>query len=189
MTKLYKKDKRLTKVQWKLVSENVKLVNFSIKMFGKNYPKIYKDIDTYKESAMLALINSARKYNTEIGFQFSTYAVTSILRQLKNTYKKMENNPTKSFEDFGEDLSSINNISCKNGDILDDLILKERKDILQDIIKNSPQKVKDIIKMRFQDNLNYTEIGDNLSVSRETARIYCKEAIIYLSKKMREKNI
>lgn len=72
-----------------LVSDNLKLVHACAHKFsstGFDYDELYS-------AGCIGLVKAAKKFDTARGFQFSTYAVTVILGEIKQLFR--ENNPVK----------------------------------------------------------------------------------------------
>lgn len=75
-----------------MVEENMGLVYKAVTLFGTkylnmNHPCISRD--DLVQSASLALINAADKFNPEKGVEFSTYAMTAMRNELFMQYQKM----------------------------------------------------------------------------------------------------
>jgi len=173
------KDIKLSKRRWNLVTKHEKLVDVTIKSLSNKIPSLKADIDEYKEAATWALINSANKFDFKRDTQFSTYAITSIRREIINKAKQnaLKNKRFRNIEDDIEPFSTDNNT-------LDKMIDVEALLALKGVCKSLPEKDKKIVRMRFVEGKTFEEIGRELQVTREMARVYYKQMLGRIEKQL-----
>ena len=166
----------MSKRRWELVTDNESLVNVTLKSMTHKIPSLNEDPDDYREAATWALISAARKFDFNRNIQFSTYAITSIKREIIKKYKKNAQNKKRFKErDLSQD-SSFEPFTSQCG-TLDNMIKREDIIRLKRVLKNLPEKYKKIVKMRFSEGKTFVEIGDEFDVTKEMARVYCKKAL------------
>ncbi|MFW6173770.1 MAG: sigma-70 family RNA polymerase sigma factor [Elusimicrobiota bacterium] len=192
-----RRDTKLSDKRWKLVQENMHLVNTVIRYFKKKFPIIQNDLDKYEEAATWGLIHAARKYDFERKeAEFSTYALTAMRRDVAHAIKLnyRYNNRFKSRDAYQEILNdqgidcSQDNLVSEKRDILEDVICREEINLIREIISQAPDKEKKVIRMRFFEDKTYAEIGEEFGVTREMARIYCNQALEYFTKEIKKAN-
>lgn len=191
------RDTKLSDDRWRLVEDNIHLVDTILSYFRKRFPIIKGDLDTYEEAATWGLIHAARKYDfNRKEAEFATYALTAMRRDIARAIKlnRRHNDRFKSRDAYQEILDDQgfdcpqDNLVSEDRDILEDIICREEIDIIREIIDQAPEKEKKIIQMRFFEDKTYAEIGEEFEVTREMARIYCNQALEYFTKEMKKTN-
>jgi RNA polymerase sigma factor (sigma-70 family) len=184
------RDKKLSNKQWELVNNNLNLVENTLNTFKKEYYSANEDLDEYREAGLEGLIHASRKYNSSKNIKFSTYAITAIHRDMLRTHfdRKKRKERFNSREDFQENVEKNtfeNTIDKKSVNILNCIISREDINVIRAIIRKSPNKHKEIFRLRFIEEKTLKEIGEHFGVTREMARIYCLNTIKYFSEKMK----
>jgi RNA polymerase sigma factor (sigma-70 family) len=173
---------KLSQERWKLVTENLHLVDKVLFYLLPKYKNISKDIDEYREIATEALIHSARKFDfSRKTAKFSTYAITAIKRDVIKKYRRNAQLKCKflSKDEFQENFfNDSEDMFCSNDiDILENLENQEQINELKEIIKNLPEKEIKIIQLYIFENKTFSQIGKFFNVSREMARLYYKNIL------------
>ena len=176
----------MSKRRWDLVIENENLVTITLKSMSKKLSYINNDLDDYREAATWALINSARKYDFNRNVKFTTYALTSIRREVIHKYK-INLQTKKRFKEQNisrEDDQSTLEPYVSETNILDNMIYDEELVEVKNVFRNLPEKYRKIISMRFSEGKTFEEIGDEFDVTREMARVYYKKALSLIENKL-----
>ena len=187
-----KRDYDLSEEKWQLVVDNIKLVDMVFRYFSSKFPSANEDIDDYIEAGTWGLIHAARNFDSSRNVKFVTYAFKAIRRDMSRVFnankKRKERFVSREamVDNYDEgDNTSDQFVPVVESNILEDLIGQERIDAIMSIIKKAPDKYKKVIKKRFFENKTFDVIGKELGVTREMARLYCKDAIDYVSQKIK----
>jgi len=167
----------LTDTQKQLVEENMGLVSFVAKMLG-----IY-DKDVLQEGYM-ALMKCVQNYKENLGFQFSTYAISNIkwvmLKANKEEKEGLIKQPRRNKKRTNyipieeNDFVDISSYFIPYNDITDGLVI-------EDFLKMLKQKERYIISLK---NIGYgtQEIANIFNVSRQ----YISKMLMDIRKKCEE---
>lgn len=86
----YKQSKRrqreIEDIREQLVTHNIKLVNFCIRYFFKGIPVDQQEIQLYGLEGLARAING---FDPSLGFQFSTYAVPTIVHTIERNFESL----------------------------------------------------------------------------------------------------
>jgi len=173
------KNIKLSKKRWNLVTKHENLIDVTIKSMSNKIPALKDDFDEYKEAATWALINSANKFDFDRNVQFSTYAITAMRREVVNKAKQnaIKHKRFKNMEDNIE-------LFITENSTLDKIINVETISALKGVCENLPEKDKKIVRMRFSEGKTFEEIGKELEVTREMARVYYKQMLGRIEKQL-----
>lgn len=140
--------------------------------------KMIPDAEDQKDIAQDIYLRAFRKLS---GFQFQSKLSTWIaqisyntcvdhLRKKKTVFVDLQN----SFTDFEDDDSTLQNYFSSSGnmDTEKQLILKERKKLLQTAMDQLPPLYKTLISLYHQESLSYEEIGQVTSLPSGTVKNY-----------------
>jgi RNA polymerase sigma factor (sigma-70 family) len=189
-----KRDYDLSEEKWQLVVDNMKLVDMVFRFFSSKFPSANEDMDDYIEAGTWGLIHAARNFDKTRNVKFITYAFKAMRRDMARVFAINQKRKARFVsreamaEKYNEDDSASDQfVPVVESNILEDLIGKEKIKAMMAIIKEAPDKYKKVIKKRFFENKTFDVMGKELSVTREMARLYCKDAIKYVSTKFKSK--
>lgn len=107
----------------------------------------------------------------------------NILKKIKQT-KRIE---LVAIKENHQELDFNVEYSCQD-QMINEEISNERKQILDEATKKLPSKQKEIIFLRFEEELNYNEIAEIMNISVESARKLMYRALTTLKKKIDKEN-
>jgi RNA polymerase sigma factor (sigma-70 family) len=173
-------DNKLTDKQQKLIIDNHKLLeDFIERIIRKRIiPKCMED--DFISDMYLKFCFSARKYNIDTGFKFSTYAYGGFQLGIKDIV-------TKKREKF-ERIKYIDDdymIACNLDDNKKPILQTEEMDSFINGAELTSRE-KSMLEDYYYDRITFSKLGEKYNISKETARLFVKRVVKKL--KIRAKN-
>jgi len=179
---------KLSEERWKLVIDNIELVNKILYFLSPKLKNIDRDIDEYNEAGMEGLISAAYNFDfNKSTAKFSTYAITCIRREIIKKYRKNAQLKSRfsSKDLFQEIFCGSEETLCSNEiSVLENLENQEQIKELKELLKNLPEKERKIIILYVLENKTYSQIGKIFNVSGEMVRVYIKNILKKLKNKL-----
>ncbi len=142
--------------------------------------------DIFQDTFVKAIVTIRQGKYTENG-RFQAW-ITRIAHNLIIDYFRQEKNENLvSNDESGIDL--LNNINLSEKTIEHDIIEGQIRDDLRELVKLLPDNQREVIRMRFYQNLSFKEIAEATSVSINTALGRMRYAILNLRRMAEERDI
>lgn len=162
---------KMTLEQQKLVEDNINLIYYACYKFGYN-------VQDYFDIGAIALCNSAIKYNENLGYKFSTYAIKSIHQKFQEEYrdskakKRIPNDKLVHYDKVMNDENNTkNNTYLENficNDInYDNIIAEELIDKIKKKLSTKPSKYRIVFNLLIQE-YSITEIRKIIQEPKST---------------------
>ncbi len=142
--------------------------------------------DVFQETFIKAITTIKQGRYTENG-KFLAWINRIAHNLIIDYFRKIQNEKTSSCEEFGYDL--LNNSRLTNTSVEDELV---REQILTDVVRlveYLPENQKEMIRMRFYEDLSFKEISEKEGISINTALGRMRYAVINMRKIVEEKGI
>ena len=139
-----------------------------------------EDAKDLTQEAFIKIYSNLATYNPVYPFsswilKISSNTCIDFLRKKKIETIPIENHSDDSDDDYYIQIPDTTSIPDNN------LIKSEQKENLNKLIQMLPENYQQIIKLRFEDDLNYTEIAENLNIPLGTVK-----TLIFRARKMLE---
>lgn len=158
---------------------------------GKLFSYIYLSVkdrdlanDLFQDTFIKVITTIKQGRYTEKG-KFSSWLMRIAHNLIVDSYRKEKNENTVSNEDSEIDL--FNDIRLYNDSIEDDIVKEQVFVDLLRLLEHLPESQKQVLKMRFFEDLSFKEIADTTGVSINTALGRMRYAIMNM-RKMAEDN-
>lgn len=142
--------------------------------------------DIFQETFVKAIMNIRQGRYTENG-KFPAW-ITRIAHNLVIDYFRQERNENVVSNDESE-VDLLNNINLSEGTIETDIVNGQIRSDLRELVKLLPDNQKEVVYMRFYQDLSFKEIAEATGVSINTALGRMRYAILNLRRMAEEKDI
>lgn len=142
--------------------------------------------DIFQETFVKAIMNIRQGRYTENG-KFPAW-ITRIAHNLVIDYFRQERNENVVSNDESE-VDLLNNINLSEGTIETDIVNGQIRNDLRELVKLLPDNQKEVVYMRFYQDLSFKEIAEATGVSINTALGRMRYAILNLRRMAEEKDI
>lgn len=142
--------------------------------------------DIFQETFVKAIVTIKQGRYTENG-KFPAW-ITRIAHNLIIDYFRQEKNENVVSNDDSE-IDLLNNISLSEGTIEMEIIHGQIRSDIQDLVKLLPDNQREVVYMRFYQNLSFKEIAEATGASINTALGRMRYAILNLRRMAEEKNL
>lgn len=142
--------------------------------------------DIFQETFVKAIMTIKQGRYTENG-KFPAW-ITRIAHNLVIDYFRQEKSENVISND-DSDVDLLNNINLSEGTVENDMINIQIRDDLRELVKLLPTNQREVVYMRYYQNLSFKEIADATGVSINTALGRMRYAILNLRKMAQEKDI
>lgn len=142
--------------------------------------------DIFQEAFVKAIMTIKQGRYTENG-KFPAW-ITRIAHNLVIDYFRQERNENVVSNDDSE-VDLLNNLKLSEGTVEDMLVDTQIKDDVRALIKLLPENQREVVQMRFYQDLSFKEIAEATGVSINTALGRMRYAILNLRRMAEERNI
>ncbi len=142
--------------------------------------------DIFQEAFVKAIMTIKQGRYTENG-KFPAW-ITRIAHNLVIDYFRQERNENMVSNDDSE-IDLLNNLKLSEGTVEDMLIDSQIKDDVRTLIRLLPENQREVVQMRFYQDLSFKEIAEVTGVSINTALGRMRYAILNLRRMADERNI
>lgn len=142
--------------------------------------------DIFQETFVKAIMTIKQGRYTENG-KFPAW-ITRIAHNLVIDYFRQEKSENVISNDDSE-VDLLNNIRLSEGTVENEMINTQIQDDLRELVKLLPTNQREVVYMRYYQNLSFKEIADATGVSINTALGRMRYAILNLRKMAEEKDI
>ena len=142
--------------------------------------------DIFQETFVKAIVTIKQGRYTENG-KFRAWISRIAHNLIIDNYRQEKNEQTISNDDSGIDL--FNNSKLSEGTVEDDIIKNQIQTDVKKLVEYLPENQKEVLKLRYYQDLSFKEIADITGVSINTALGRMRYAILNMRRLAEEKNM